>query len=139
MTRLVEMGIEPFLVASSLDAVLAQRLARKLCERCKDPYAPTAEELTTARFKFDPDDELPKLFRPVGCTSCGGTGYKGRLALHEVMTVTEDVERLVTEQASSEEIGKLARTQGMQLLRDDGMEKVRQGITSIEEVLRVVV
>jgi type IV pilus assembly protein PilB len=139
MTRLVEMGVEPFLVASSLDAVLAQRLARKLCDRCKDPYMPTPEELKAARFNFDSDEELPKLFRPVGCTSCGGTGYKGRIALHEVMTVTEDVERLVTEQASSEEIGKLARTQGMTLLRDDGMQKVRDGITSIEEVLRVVV
>ncbi|HEV3472683.1 MAG TPA: GspE/PulE family protein, partial [Actinomycetota bacterium] len=139
LTRLVEMGIEPFLVASSLDAVLAQRLARKLCERCKEPYAPTPEELRAARFEFDPEQELPKLFRPVGCTACGNTGYKGRLAIHEVMTVTEDVERLVTEHASAEEIGKVARQQGMTLLRQDGMNKVREGITSIEEILRVVV
>lgn len=139
LTRLVEMGIEPFLVASSLDAVLAQRLARKLCERCKERYAPTPEELRAARFEFDPDEELPKLFRPVGCTACGNTGYKGRLAIHEVMTVTEDVERLVTEHASAEEIGQVAREQGMTPLYFDGMEKVRAGITSINEVVRVVV
>ena len=139
LTRLVEMGIEPFLVASSLDAVLAQRLARKLCDRCKELYAPTAEELKAARFEFDPGEELPKLFRPAGCTACSHTGYKGRLAIHEVMTVTEDIERLVAEHASAEEIGKVARAQGMTLLRQDGMDKVREGITSIEEILRVVV
>jgi type IV pilus assembly protein PilB len=88
LTRLVEMGIEPFLVASSLDSVLAQRLARKLCERCKEPYAPSVDELTHAKFPFDPDEEPPKLYRPVGCTSCGNTGYKGRMAIHELMPVT---------------------------------------------------
>ena len=140
LTRLVEMGIEPFLVASSLDCVLAQRLARKLCERCKEPYAPSAEELTTARFPFDPEEELPKLYRGVGCTACGNTGYKGRMAIHEVMTVTEDIERLLTEQhASSEDIARHAHEQGMLSLRMDGMEKVRMGLTSIEEIFRVVV
>ena len=139
LTRLVEMGIEPFLVASSLDCVLAQRLARKLCERCKEPYAPTVEELTTARFPFDPDEELPKLYRPVGCTACGQTGYKGRMAIHEVMTVNEDIERMLTEQhSSSEDIGRLAVEQGMLTLRRDGLEKVRMGHTSIEEIFRVV-
>jgi type IV pilus assembly protein PilB len=138
-TRLTEMGIEPFLVASAVDSVLAQRLARKLCERCKEPYAPTEEELKQARFPFDPGEELPKLYRPVGCTSCGRTGYKGRMAIHEVMAVTEEIERLVVERASSEDIVRMARSQGMSMLRDDGMEKVRQGLTSIEEILRVVV
>jgi type IV pilus assembly protein PilB len=139
LTRLVEMGIEPFLVASSLDCALAQRLARKLCTKCKESYVPTEEELIAAKFPYDPSEELPKIFRPVGCTSCGGTGYKGRMAVHEVMTVTEDIERLVAERASSDEIGKMARTQGMLTLRQDGMEKVRSGATSIEEILRVVV
>jgi len=139
LTRLVEMGIEPFLVASSLDCVLAQRLARKLCDRCKEAYVPSVEELTTARFPFDPEDELPKLFRPVGCTACGQTGYKGRMAIHEIMTVTEDIERMLTEQqASSEDIGRHAVEQGMLTLRRDGMEKVRMGLTSIEEIFRVV-
>jgi type IV pilus assembly protein PilB len=139
LTRMTEMGIEPFLVASALDAVLAQRLARRLCSRCREAYKPTREELMTARFPLGEDEEVPELFRPVGCSSCGQTGYKGRLALHEVMTVTEEVERLVVEKASSEDVGRLAREQGMTTLRDDGMEKVRSGETSIEEILRVVV
>jgi type IV pilus assembly protein PilB len=139
LTRLVEMGIEPFLVASSLDSVLAQRLARKLCERCKEPYVPTADELTTSKFPFDPKEELPKLFRPVGCTACGNTGYKGRMAIHEVMTITEEIERMLTEQhSSSEDISRMAVEQGMLTLRQDGMQKVRMGLTSIEEIFRVV-
>jgi type IV pilus assembly protein PilB len=139
LTRLVEMGIEPFLVASSIDCILAQRLARKLCPRCKEEYEPTAEELRAARFPFDPKEPLPKLYRAAGCTSCGNTGYKGRMAVHEVMTVTEEIERMVAENASSEEMGRVARQQGMLTLREDGMEKVNQGLTSIEEILRVVV
>ncbi|HWL64870.1 MAG TPA: type II secretion system ATPase GspE [Actinomycetota bacterium] len=139
MTRLVEMGIEPFLVASSLDCAVAQRLARKLCPKCKESYVPTEDELIAAKFPYDPAAELPKLYKAIGCSACGGTGYKGRLAVHEIMTVTEDIERLVAERASAEEIGKSARSQGMSTLRDDGMSKVRQGVTSIEEILRVVV
>jgi type IV pilus assembly protein PilB len=139
VTRLIEMGIEPFLVASSIDCILAQRLARKLCDRCKEPYMPTAEELLTAKFPWVEGEEIPKLFKAVGCTSCGKTGYKGRMAVHEVLTVTEDVERLAVERASSEEIARMAQSQGMATLRDDGLEKVRQGLTSIEEILRVVV
>jgi type IV pilus assembly protein PilB len=139
LTRLTEMGIEPFLVASALDAVVAQRLARRLCGRCKEAYTPTREELAVARFPLGETDEIPELFRAVGCSGCGQTGYKGRLALHEVMTVTEEIERLVVEKASSEEIAKVARRHSMMALRDDGMEKAREGSTSIEEVLRVVV
>jgi type IV pilus assembly protein PilB len=139
LTRLVEMGIEPFLVASSLDSVLAQRLARKLCSRCREAYTPTSEELIAARLPFDPEEELPQLYRPIGCTSCGNTGYRGRMAIHEVMPVTEEIERMVAEHASAEAIGQVAREQGMITLRQDGLEKVRQGLTSIQEVLRVVV
>ena len=139
LTRLVEMGIEPYLVASALDCVLAQRLARKLCGKCKEPYVPTQEELLAAGFAFEDGAELPKLHRAVGCTACSNTGYKSRLALHEVMVVTEQIEKLVVDHASSEEIKRVAIAQGMISLRDDGMEKVKQGHTSIEEVLRVVV
>jgi type IV pilus assembly protein PilB len=139
MTRLVEMGIEPYLVASALDCVLAQRLARKLCGRCKEQYEPTEDELAAAHFPVDPEEGPPKLYRAVGCPACGKTGYKGRMALHEVMTVTEEIERLVVESASSEAIKKVAIEQGMATLREDGMEKARLGQTSIEEVLRVVV
>jgi type IV pilus assembly protein PilB len=133
------MGIEPFLVASALDSILAQRLARRLCEKCKERYQPSVEELKTARFPFDEDEDLPTLYRPVGCTACGKTGYRGRLAVPEVMSVTEDIERLVVEKASSEDIGRVARSQGMTTLRDDGMAKAALGVTSIEEILRVVV
>ena len=139
LTRLTEMGIEPFLVASALDSILAQRLARRLCEKCKERYQPSVEELKTARFPFDEDEDLPTLYRPMGCTACGKTGYRGRLAVHEVMSVTEDIERLVVEKASSEDIGRVARSQGMTTLRDDGMAKAALGVTSIEEILRVVV
>ncbi|HET7481466.1 MAG TPA: type II secretion system ATPase GspE [Actinomycetota bacterium] len=139
VTRLIDMGIEPFLVASSIDCVLAQRLARRLCPKCKESYVPSEEELISAKFAYDPQEELPSLYRAVGCTSCGKTGYKGRMAVHEVMTVSEDIERLAAERASAEEIGKVARAQGMLTLRQDGMDKVRQGHTSIEEILRVVV
>jgi type IV pilus assembly protein PilB len=138
MTRLVEMGIEPFLVASALDCVLAQRLARRLCDRCKEPYVPTDAEMEAARFPFEPGEEV-KLYRAVGCSACGNTGYRGRMALHEVMTVTEEIERLVVEHASSESISAVAEEQGMLTLRMDGLEKVRAGQTSLEEVFRVVV
>jgi type IV pilus assembly protein PilB len=139
VTRLVEMGIEPFLVGSALDAVLAQRLCRSLCERCREGYQPTGQELLDVRFPWAEGDPLPTLYRPTGCTSCAGTGYRGRLALHEVMTVTEDIERLAVARASTDEINRAARAQGMATLRDDGWLKVSAGRTSVEEVLRVVV
>jgi len=139
VTRLVEMGVEPFLVGSALDAVLAQRLARRLCSRCKEAYVPTPEALIHARFPWQPTDDLPTLYRPRGCSACSKTGYQGRLALHEVMPVTEDIERLAVERGSADAIGRVARSQGMSTLRDDGMAKARSGATSIEEILRVVV
>ena len=139
VTRLVEMGVEPFLVGSALDAVLAQRLARRLCERCREPYSPSPDSLRQARFPWKPGEPLPTLFRARGCSACSKTGYQGRLALHEVMPVTEEIARLAVERASADEIGRLARAQGMSALRDDGMAKVASGATSIEEILRVVV
>jgi type IV pilus assembly protein PilB len=139
ITRLTEMGIEPFLVGSALDCVLAQRLARKLCSKCKEAYVPTKEMMVENRFTWSDDEPLPTLYRPVGCSACSKTGYKGRLALHEVMAVSEDIERLAVEHASALAIGKVAREQGMVTLRDDGLAKVKAGHTSIEEILRVVV
>jgi type IV pilus assembly protein PilB len=138
LTRLVEMGIEPYLVASALDCVLGQRLARKLCDRCKEPYVATEEEVIKAGLASTDEDPL-RLYRAVGCRTCGNTGYKGRMALHEVMLVTEEIERLIVESASSVDIKKTAIEQGMVTLREDGMQKVRAGHTSIEEVMRVVV
>jgi type IV pilus assembly protein PilB len=138
VTRLVEMGIEPFLVGSALDAVVAQRLARRLCAKCKQPYTPTPAELQAAQFPWPPGEELPVLHRPVGCVSCSRTGYRGRLAVHEVMRVTEAIERHAVARSSSSEIARTARGEGMVPLREDGWAKVRLGLTSIEEVLRVV-
>jgi len=139
VSRLIEMGIEPFLVGSALDCVLAQRLARRLCSKCKEAYTPTPEALAQARFPWHDGEALPTLYRPVGCSACSKTGYKGRLALHEVMTVTEQIERLAVERASGEAIAKVAREQGMAMLRDDGLAKVAEGVTSLEEIFRVVV
>ncbi|MDR1393122.1 MAG: Flp pilus assembly complex ATPase component TadA [Bifidobacteriaceae bacterium] len=139
VTRLIEMGIEPFLVASALDCVVAQRLARRLCERCREPYTPTDVEMDLLRadwiFREPPP---PQLYRPVGCSACASTGFKGRLAVHEVMTVTKELEHLTALRKSTREIDELAREQGMISLRQDGWAKVAQGQTSIEELLRVV-
>ena len=139
VTRLIEMGIEPFLVGSALDCVLAQRLARRLCSKCKEPYTPSAETLLAARFPWTEGEPLPVLHRAVGCSACAKTGYKGRLALHEVMRVTESVERLTVERASSSDIERVAHGEGMVSLRLDGMAKVAAGVTSLDEILRVVV
>ena len=139
ITRLTEMGIEPFLVGSALDCVLAQRLARKLCPKCKEAYVPSREMMTENRFAWSADEALPTLYRPIGCSACSKTGYKGRLALHEVMAVSEDIERMAVEHASALAISKVALEQGMITLREDGLRKVTAGITSIEEILRVVV
>jgi type IV pilus assembly protein PilB len=135
-TRLVEMGVEPFLVSSALDCVVAQRLARKLCDRCKEGYQPATAELESVG--WTEDDEVPTIFRPVGCAACGRTGYLGRFAIHEVMLVTEDIERLIVDRGHSEDIKKVAVAQGMLTLRQAGLQQVRSGMTSIEEVLRVV-
>ena len=132
------MGIEPFLVGSALDCVVAQRLARRLCGKCKAPYEPTEVELVAARFPWLPGEEKPILHRPVGCVSCSKTGYRGRLALHEVMSVTETIERHAVTGSSGAEIAKSAEKEGMLRLRDDGWMKVMEGQTSVEEILRVV-
>jgi type IV pilus assembly protein PilB len=139
VTRLVEMGIEPFLVGSALDAVVAQRLCRLLCERCKVPYQPQLHELLDAGFPWRQDEPLPTLYRAAGCSACAKTGYRGRMALHEVMSVNEDIERLAVARATTDDIGRLARSQGMDSLRHDGWLKATRGLTSIEEILRVVV
>lgn len=138
-TRLVEMGVEPFLVASALDCIVAQRLARRLCEKCKQAYKPTAGELEGFGWELDRADEVPELFRPVGCQACGKTGYHGRFAVHEVLNVTEEIERIVVERGHSEDIKKFAVAQGMVTLRQAGLVHARNGITSLEEILRVIV
>ena len=139
ITRLIEMGIEPFLVGSALDCVLAQRLCRKLCVKCKEPYTPEKAELDAAKFPYTEGEPMPTLYRAVGCHTCSKTGYKGRMALHEVMPVSEKIERLAVQRVSAEELSKSAREDGMVTLKYDGWLKVGDGLTSIEEILRVVV
>ena len=138
ITRLTEMGVETYLVASALDCVVAQRLARKLCEHCRGAYTPESQELAEAGYPEWQWPEIRELFRPVGCTRCAKTGYRGRLGMFEVMPVSEEIERLTVERASSDMIRQVSTEQGMQGLREDGLEKARRGDTSIEEVLRVV-
>ncbi len=139
VTRLVEMGVEPFLVGSSLDAVLAQRLSRKLCEWCKEAYEPDEKDLVGASWPFETFGMPEKFWRPVGCRSCAQTGYRGRLAVNEVMPVSEDIERLAVQRAPASEIKRVAIAEGMVTLRDDGLRKTADGLTSLEEVLRVTV
>ncbi|WP_433209564.1 GspE/PulE family protein [Dactylosporangium sp. CS-047395] len=139
VTRLVEMGIEPFLVGSSVDCVLAQRLARRLCDWCKSEYAPTEAELIGARWPYDVLGTPETLWRPVGCRSCANTGYRGRIALHEVMPVSPDIEKLAIDRASAHEIQAVAYREGLLDLRVDGLMKAAEGQTSIPEVVRVAV
>ena len=140
-SRLVEMGVEPFLVGSSIDCIVAQRLARRLCQRCKEAYRPEHAELAAIGWDFErlggtgPDFHI---FRGKGCGGCGGTGYHGRFAIHEVLQVSEEVERLIVERGHTDEIRKIAIGQGMLTLRQAGMVAVSQGTTSIEEILRVI-
>jgi type IV pilus assembly protein PilB len=138
VTRLIEMGIEPFLVGSAVDCVLAQRLARRLCPKCKEAYQPTTAALEAAGLVLEPGQAPPRIYRAVGCSVCARTGYKGRVALHEVLPITERIEHLAVERASSATIAMAAREEGMQTLREDGLAKVLAGVTSLDEVLRVV-
>lgn len=141
LSRLTEMGVEPFLTASAVDCVIAQRLVRKLCEQCREPYAPSHEILRQVGFSDESIDARggTNLFRSVGCPRCNNTGYKGRMGIYEVMLVTEAIERLIVERKSADEIGRVARAEGMISLRQDGHERVLQGLTSIEEISRVIV
>jgi len=138
ITRLIEMQVETFLVGSAIDCVVAQRLARKLCEKCKQAYAPEERELIEAGFAESRVPDLGLFFRPSGCQSCSNTGYRGRIGLYEVMPMTEEIERLTVERASSETVKRVAIEQGMYTLRDDGLHKAASGLTSIEEIARVV-
>jgi type IV pilus assembly protein PilB len=138
ITRLVEMDVETFLVASAIDAVVAQRLARKLCERCKAGYRPEQAELAAAGYPDWLWPEIPELFKAQGCAACANTGYRGRIGLYEVMQMSEEIERLTVERSSAETIRAVAVQQGMMTLREDGLEKARMGITSLDEVARVV-
>jgi type IV pilus assembly protein PilB len=134
ITRLVEMGIEPFLVASSIDCVVAQRLARTLCTYCRTEVKLSKARLVSNGFKATTGINA---FDAVGCRRCAGTGYKGRTGLYETMWLSDGIRSLVLERASSAAIADVAVSEGMRRLRDDGLEKVRQGLTTVAEIVRV--
>jgi type IV pilus assembly protein PilB len=135
ITRLIEMGTEPFLVASALECVVAQRLARMLCPSCKKRTIIPAKVLQESGYKARVELEA---YEPVGCRRCGGSGYRGRIGLYEVMQMTPEIQTMALERQPAEAIRAVAVQQGMTRLRDDGLQKVRQGRTSIAEVARVI-
>ncbi len=142
VTRLEEMGVEPFLTASSLVGVLAQRLVRKLCPKCKEEVTMTRAEMLKILPDFPVDqypDETFTIYKPKGCLTCNNTGYKGREAVFEFLTVTEEMKKLILDRANGADIKALAISQGMHTLKDEGIYKVMHGRTSIEELLRVIV
>jgi general secretion pathway protein E/type IV pilus assembly protein PilB len=134
LTRLVDMGIEPYLVASSLEAVLAQRLVRLICTHCKESFAPPDMEALRSEFG---DEAPPVLYRGRGCRECQGTGYHGRTGIFETMQVAGVIRDMILERASAGEIRKVATQHGMVSLRGDGWRLVRSGRTTLEEILRV--
>ena len=136
VTRLLDMDIEPFLVASSVLGVVAQRLVRLICPDCKQQYTPAADSPERAFLGLAPDAAVT-LHRGSGCLRCGQTGYRGRMAIHEVMPMTAELRELVNRRASAGEIGGLARGQGMTTMREDGIAKALAGLTTVEEVMRV--
>ena len=132
------MGVEAFLVGSAVDCVLAQRLARRLCEHCRESYRPAGEQLVAAGLPWQPDEPLPTLWRATGCRRCSDTGYRGRLAIHEVMEVSETISKLIVTGADTAEIREAAHGEGMGTLREDGLAKVLLGHTTLEEIARVI-
>ena len=137
LTRLIDMGIEPFLVSSSILAVLAQRLVRLICQNCREPYTPSATELT--RIGLSPEMLKGPIYRPAanGCRLCRGTGYRGRTAIQELMLMDDEVRGLVMRKADAATIRRYCTSQGMKLLRRNGAERILQGETTVEELLRV--
>jgi type IV pilus assembly protein PilB len=141
LTRLTEMGVEPFLTSSAVTAVLAQRLARTLCTHCAEPYRATEEELSAARVPAEMMDALlaAEFKRKTGCARCGNTGFKGRIGVFQFLPMTEAVARLASRGASHDELDAAAKAEGMQTLWQDGLGKVAAGLTTFEELARVVV
>ena len=141
VTRLVDMGIEPFLVASSVVAIVAQRLVRTICSACRQTYTPSPEELS--RLELGPASKAAggarsiTLARGAGCSTCGGSGYRGRVAIYEILVVDDQLRRLIMAKADAGALRDAAVAAGMRTLRLDGMEKVLEGVTTAEEVLRV--
>ncbi len=134
--RLVDMGVEPFLVASTVEGIVAQRLVRTLCKECREEFTPTFDEVPSD-FPFDDIVYGATIFRPQGCRSCRGTGFSGRLRIYELLESNDEIRRLAHDRTGTDAIRKAAIANGMKTLRQDGWRKVFSGLTSIDEVLRV--
>jgi len=136
VSRLLNMGVEPFLVSASANLIVAQRLLRKICTNCKEETKVPANALVDLGF---PPEEAKaiKTFKGKGCANCSDTGYKGRIALYEVMVIRENIKELILQGASTSELREAGRKNGMKTLRESGLQKIREGQTTIEEVLRV--
>ena len=133
-TRIIDMGIEPFLVSSALICCIAQRLVRVLCPHCKKEYRPAADIISDLKFELRPS---LKFYRESGCSKCRNTGYAGRMGIFELFLPDDELKRLIERKASADEIKEAALKKGMQNLRADGLEKLTQGLTSLSELLRV--
>jgi type IV pilus assembly protein PilB len=137
VARLLDMGVEPFLIASSLVGVLAQRLLRTICSKCKEPYVPPRDAMQRLGMNIEGNSNVT-FYRGRGCEACKGTGYKGRTGIYELMPVTDKVRELILARASSYAIREAAIEAGMRTLREDAMQKILLGITTLEESLRVI-
>jgi type IV pilus assembly protein PilB len=136
ISRLLNMGIEPFLVSASLVLIAAQRLARKICQECKEVEKVPVPALIQLGFSEEKAESV-KCYKGKGCAICNGSGYKGRIALYEVMPIVSEIKEMVLEGAAADELKKTAVRFGMKTLRMSGLSKVEEGVTSIEEVMRV--
>ncbi len=136
LTRLIEMNVEPFLIASAIDCIIAQRLARKLCKNCAESYKPSEKALKDASFNLK--GKL-KFYRAVGCKRCANTGYRGRVGLFQVLRMNSELEKLTAARETGDKLTEAAKKSGMNSLREDGFLKVAEGITTIEEILRITV
>ncbi len=137
VSRLVDLGVEPFLISSSLSGILAQRLVRKICVDCREEYVPSADMIKDIGSQFLAGNEKVKFYRGKGCGHCSKSGYKGRLAIFELLVPDEKTRNLIVAKASMEELRKQAKAAGMTSLKEDGIRKALEGVTTIEEVLRV--
>ncbi|MGZ4359192.1 MAG: GspE/PulE family protein, partial [Gaiellaceae bacterium] len=140
LTRLNEMGVEPFLVSAAISGVLAQRLARKLCPNCAEMYTPSAAELLDANISQTAVAKLDGMafYRKVGCPRCNHTGYKGRIGIYELLLMNDEIASLAAAKSPHDKLRQCAIDSGMVTMWEDGMAKVAQGLTSIEELARVV-
>ena len=138
VTRMVDMGIEPYLISATVIGVLAQRLARKVCQKCKAPYQVPASDLRRFGFKPKDPDEMVTLYRGEGCDACRHTGFKGRIGIYEMMRINDEIRELVVRRAPLADVREAAKANGMHELKEDGLDKVLQGITTPDEVMRVV-